>query len=307
MSDFESQEDFDLYDAHEDAAHEDVGTSSPVTAQIEIEDPSTQETLEVEIVIEFEVSATEMEGPFEFAAGGVDISSVKLNEEVSVAGQVYPVGTDVSELAEYVVDKQQGIEDASMNATEDVNIPTQNYPDSRIAFNLKNLKTSGKKSCSKGKCNFGKPKGKLDTQLFPECDGTQYDRDVVKKNRKRKTASHHCTKNTCPSCDDVMTCRCTTPKTNLTNDLCYDCKEASNSSWYKSAQLDPEEVFKESMPSKHCDCGSGLPREEKYDARNIFVFYYCHRCEEVKKSKYRSEIFTDPGYWADEEIEPDDY
>jgi hypothetical protein len=27
---------------------------------------------------------------------------------------------------------------------------------------------------------------KLDTQLFPECEGTPCDRDVVKKNRKRK-------------------------------------------------------------------------------------------------------------------------
>lgn len=32
----------------------------------------------------------------------------------------------------------------------------------------------------------GKPSGKLDTQLFPECSGTDKDRDVVKKNRKRK-------------------------------------------------------------------------------------------------------------------------
>jgi hypothetical protein len=31
-----------------------------------------------------------------------------------------------------------------------------------------------------------KPKGHLDTQLFPECKGTKYDRDIVKKNKKKK-------------------------------------------------------------------------------------------------------------------------
>lgn len=34
--------------------------------------------------------------------------------------------------------------------------------------------------------NYGKPKGHLDTQLFPECKGTKKDRDVVKKYRRRK-------------------------------------------------------------------------------------------------------------------------
>jgi hypothetical protein len=43
------------------------------------------------------------------------------------------------------------------------------------------------------KCpSFGKPKGKLDTQLYPECAGTKYDRDIVKKTReerKKKSSS----------------------------------------------------------------------------------------------------------------------
>lgn len=33
---------------------------------------------------------------------------------------------------------------------------------------------------------YRKPKGHLDTQLFPECKGKETDRDVVRKNRKRK-------------------------------------------------------------------------------------------------------------------------
>lgn len=33
---------------------------------------------------------------------------------------------------------------------------------------------------------FQPPKGKIDTQMYPECKGTETDRDVVKKNRKKK-------------------------------------------------------------------------------------------------------------------------
>jgi hypothetical protein len=47
--------------------------------------------------------------------------------------------------------------------------------------------------CSGGECGCPtkKPKkgNKLDTQMFPECEGTKYDRDIVKKTvekRKRK-------------------------------------------------------------------------------------------------------------------------
>ena len=45
---------------------------------------------------------------------------------------------------------------------------------------------------------YQKPKGHLDTQLYPECKDTPADRDVVKKNRKRKK---DCTKKSCTICD----------------------------------------------------------------------------------------------------------
>ncbi len=38
------------------------------------------------------------------------------------------------------------------------------------------------KSCG----GYGPQKGHLDTQLFPECKDTIFDRDIVKKNTKRK-------------------------------------------------------------------------------------------------------------------------
>ena len=41
--------------------------------------------------------------------------------------------------------------------------------------------------CKGGLCGgYGKPKGHLDTQMFPECKGKPGDRDVVKKTRERR-------------------------------------------------------------------------------------------------------------------------
>ena len=82
---------------------------------------------------------------------------------------------------------------------------------------------------------YKKPKGHLDTQLFPECEGTDADRDIGKKNRerKRKTANNdgHF-KNECPFCGDIEQCRCLSKFHDgvdivKTNDLCQSCKEAS--------------------------------------------------------------------------------
>ncbi len=42
-----------------------------------------------------------------------------------------------------------------------------------------------------------------------------------------------------------------------------------------------------------------------HDARGIYVTRVCKRCERVIMREYRPEIFTDPGYEADEDIEPD--
>jgi hypothetical protein len=60
------------------------------------------------------------------------------------------------------------------------------------------------------------------------------------------------------------------------------------------------------MGEKQCFCGSGLPRYELTDARGIFVSFICDDCEKKVKSKYRKDIFDDPDYWCDEQIE-DDY
>lgn len=37
------------------------------------------------------------------------------------------------------------------------------------------------KSCGTKDIKFGPPKGHLDTQMFPECEGTKFRRDIVKK------------------------------------------------------------------------------------------------------------------------------
>lgn len=60
------------------------------------------------------------------------------------------------------------------------------------------------------------------------------------------------------------------------------------------------------MTERTCSCGSNLPRRTLADARGIFCSYVCDSCETEKRSHYRPEIFTDPSYAADEQIEPDD-
>ena len=45
----------------------------------------------------------------------------------------------------------------------------------------------------------------------------------------------------------------------------------------------------------------------KFDCKGIFLFYYCNKCYEIKKSKYNPWVFS--GYTqadVDEDIEPDD-
>lgn len=54
-----------------------------------------------------------------------------------------------------------------------------------------------------------------------------------------------------------------------------------------------------------CDCGSGEYSEEIYDARGIYVTRVCDSCKEEKLKSYRTDIFTDSNYWADEQVEPD--
>ena len=43
---------------------------------------------------------------------------------------------------------------------------------------------SKKKKKMKGQ--FGPPSGKLDTQMFPECEGTKYDRNIVEKTEEKR-------------------------------------------------------------------------------------------------------------------------
>ncbi len=59
------------------------------------------------------------------------------------------------------------------------------------------------------------------------------------------------------------------------------------------------------MSTPECNCGSKLERYPLSDARGIFVSYVCKACEQETKAKFRPEIFEDPGYHADEPIDPE--
>lgn len=52
-----------------------------------------------------------------------------------------------------------------------------------------------------------------------------------------------------------------------------------------------------------CNCGSTLERFPRYDARGIFLYFACDKCEQEKRSRYRNDIFTDPNYPTSEDVE----
>jgi hypothetical protein len=56
-----------------------------------------------------------------------------------------------------------------------------------------------------------------------------------------------------------------------------------------------------------CNCDGGGVRRPLYDARSIFVAYVCDACEPDVRARYRPDIFTDPNYWTDEEVDGDDW
>lgn len=45
----------------------------------------------------------------------------------------------------------------------------------------------------------------------------------------------------------------------------------------------------------------------EYDARGIYLCKVCDKCRDVKLAGYRSDVLTDPNYWHDEPIEPDEW
>lgn len=60
------------------------------------------------------------------------------------------------------------------------------------------------------------------------------------------------------------------------------------------------------MNDRTCNCGSGLESRWAYDARGIELCRVCPECRETKLSVYRPEVLTDPNYWVDEPIDPED-
>ena len=52
-----------------------------------------------------------------------------------------------------------------------------------------------------------------------------------------------------------------------------------------------------------CPCHSKKPSRELFDARGIYVARVCDECEPKVRKKYRTEIFTNPNYYAEEPID----
>jgi hypothetical protein len=62
-------------------------------------------------------------------------------------------------------------------------------------------------------------------------------------------------------------------------------------------------VIRDDLSTHRCDRTN---RYALHDARGIFCCYVCPGCEDARRATYRPEVLADPGYDADEPIEPDD-
>jgi hypothetical protein len=56
-----------------------------------------------------------------------------------------------------------------------------------------------------------------------------------------------------------------------------------------------------------CPCGSGLPSRWQCDARGIELCRTCVKCHKKQMARYRPEVLSNPNYYCDEAIEPEDY
>lgn len=88
--------------------------------------------------------------------------------------------------------------------------------------------------------------------------------------------------------------------------------EAALANYHKcKAGLFPDlpEVYveKREQSFRLCPCGSGEIPHDLYDARGIYCGKVCDKCEKKERRKYRSEIFSNPRYAANEPIDEDDY
>jgi len=72
---------------------------------------------------------------------------------------------------------------------------------------------------------------------------------------------------------------------------------------FESEQLAREAVENVQHP---CPCGSGMESSWNNDARGIPLCRTCHKCHDSKMAKYRPEVLTNPGYYADEPIDAED-
>ena len=57
------------------------------------------------------------------------------------------------------------------------------------------------------------------------------------------------------------------------------------------------------MSTRPCPCGSGKPSLWQSDARGIPLARTCDDCHDEKMTRYRPEVLTDAGYWADEPVD----
>jgi hypothetical protein len=80
----------------------DYGPSSPYESTIYLYNELTEEEAEPHVVVEFYVEPSEMEGSYISSHGNIIVESVRLDEDVTIGGKNYRLGTDIDDLSEFL-------------------------------------------------------------------------------------------------------------------------------------------------------------------------------------------------------------
>ena len=101
---------------------------------IELWDDAREESVEVDVILEYTVEPTEYEGGYLFYQGGVLVEDVKLAQDLDFMGKHYEAGMPFpEELMQYSVNEYESVDEylermsEILSESEDIEVPTRHY------------------------------------------------------------------------------------------------------------------------------------------------------------------------------------
>lgn len=116
-----------------DDSYMDYGPSSPMDMTMHFYDNNLDDEVPVEVEVEFSVEPREMEGPYVFYPGGIEIEKVILSEPLTIEGMRFTAGTSAFDVAERLKQDTSWIEEEALAEIkgQGLKVPVKKYPISR--------------------------------------------------------------------------------------------------------------------------------------------------------------------------------